>query len=511
MRSVRELADDARELAAVDATALPDAVVKDDILALLQTINTCHAALWRRVASFHRRDAAVLDAYRSTQAWLRAFGHLSVHAASSMLAKAELLDQLPAVSAAAQDGRMSSDHLGKLVSLAHDVGVEPIRQVQDIIAAVAERRPPEDLAQICDRVRAHANPDGPEPDPEATLARRGLTLSRSGDMVRLRGQLDLEAGAIVQTALDAVMTPPSPDDTRTAAQRRADALTELCRLPLNYDLLPQTGGNRPQVGLLITVEALLRQAKTDGVRPADWIANLGLRFHSTHSPTPDYRTPDPANPDTADHDPDNGSGNNGESGSDNDPGGSGSDKARPSTAKNEPTDPDRSNPHRTSRPPPHHNDTDPLTAAGIPPLDKGWLTWTGDIGTETAQRLSCDSILYRVIYDPATGQPLDVGRAHRTAPHWIRRALHARDRGCRWPGCTAPTPWTDAHHLTMWVHDGQTKADEMILLCRWHHVRVHEGHWTIKMNPRNGEVSVHRPNGQPYELDPTPSWLRRPD
>ena len=116
-------------------------------------------------------------------------------------------------------------------------------------------------------------------------------------------------------------------------------------------------------------------------------------------------------------------------------------------------------------------------------------------------------MLYRVIYDRATGRPLDVGRAYRTAPPWIRKALHARDHGCRWPGCTAATPWCDAHHQTLWSHGGQTTVDDMLLLCGWHHTRVHEGGWTITLDHRTGQVHVTRPDGRPYELGPTAPWI----
>src|SRR5437868_433679 len=84
-----------------------------------------------------------------------------------------------------------------------------------------------------------------------------------------------------------------------------------------------------------------------------------------------------------------------------------------------------------------------------------------------------------------------------TTPTWVRKALHARDRGCRWPGCQAPTAWCDAHHLTWWVHDGQTAVDDMILTCRWHHTRVHEGGWSIRLDPTTGDVHVTRPDGRP--------------
>ena len=102
----------------------------------------------------------------------------------------------------------------------------------------------------------------------------------------------------------------------------------------------------------------------------------------------------------------------------------------------------------TNGPPPGFGSTaDPsaaLTAGPEPP----WLNWVGTIPTTTAQRLACDSDIWRIILDPTTGLPLDVGRTHRLVPTWIRKALHARDRGCRWPGCTAAASWTGVTLVT---------------------------------------------------------------
>jgi 5-methylcytosine-specific restriction endonuclease McrA len=68
---------------------------------------------------------------------------------------------------------------------------------------------------------------------------------------------------------------------------------------------------------------------------------------------------------------------------------------------------------------------------------------------------------------------LDVGRKTRTIPLSIRRALTARDAGCRFPGCTSRR--CDAHHLTHWADGGATSVDNLVLLCRRHHRAVHEG------------------------------------
>ena len=138
-----------------------------------------------------------------------------------------------------------------------------------------------------------------------------------------------------------------------------------------------------------------------------------------------------------------------------------------------------------------------------------WSNWADRLPASVAQRLACDCEVWRVVLDPATGLPLEVGRAHRIVPHWMRKALIARDRGCRWPGCTAPASWCEVHHLRAWYYSGGlTNVDNGVLLCRWHHGKVHDGlpdhqRWQITLDPTTGDVTVSRPGGEPYELGPS--------
>ncbi|MDX6213848.1 MAG: hypothetical protein QOF82_2935, partial [Frankiales bacterium] len=75
---------------------------------------------------------------------------------------------------------------------------------------------------------------------------RYLSLARTfGGAYHLDGLLDPEAGASLVTALDALMAPRGAEDTRTPAQRRADALTELTGLGLASGKLPDLGGTAP--------------------------------------------------------------------------------------------------------------------------------------------------------------------------------------------------------------------------------------------------------------------------
>jgi hypothetical protein len=72
------------------------------------------------------------------------------------------------------------------------------------------------------------------------------------------------------------------------------------------------------------------------------------------------------------------------------------------------------------------------------------------------------------------GQPLNVGRKTRTISAPLRRALKARDKGCRFPGC-ANSRFIDAHHIQHWANGGETKPSNLVSLCRFHHHAVHEG------------------------------------
>jgi len=108
--------------------------------------------------------------------------------------------------------------------------------------------------------------------------------------------------------------------------------------------------------------------------------------------------------------------------------------------------------------------------------------WAGPITGEAARRIACDAGITRVITD-GPSQPLDVGRRTRTIPPAIRTALVVRDRGCVFPGCDRPPPWTDAHHLVHWADGGPTNLDNLALLCRTHHRTVHERRWQLTRNP----------------------------
>jgi uncharacterized protein DUF222/HNH endonuclease len=99
------------------------------------------------------------------------------------------------------------------------------------------------------------------------------------------------------------------------------------------------------------------------------------------------------------------------------------------------------------------------------------------ISSKTVERWACDCNLSRVLLQDSV--VIDVGRSERTIKGPRRRALIARDRHCRWPGCERPASSCDGHHVIHWMHGGETTIENQVLLCHRHHWKVHEGGWQL--------------------------------
>lgn len=109
------------------------------------------------------------------------------------------------------------------------------------------------------------------------------------------------------------------------------------------------------------------------------------------------------------------------------------------------------------------------------------LARVGPVAPSTVRRLACDGLVGRIIRQGS--EILDVGRRQRLATPGQWRAVRARDGGCVVPDCDAPPEWCDVHHLHDWAGGGGTDLDNLVLVCRRHHVACHEGRWTLHRRP----------------------------
>jgi len=119
------------------------------------------------------------------------------------------------------------------------------------------------------------------------------------------------------------------------------------------------------------------------------------------------------------------------------------------------------------------------------------------VSAETSRRICCDASITRLVEDK-NGEPLSSGRKSRVIPPPMRRALKARDKICRFPGCTHQH-FIDGHHIKHWSDGGETCLDNLVQLCRHHHRLVHEGGFSCEKG-NDGQIVFRNQQGKPIPV-----------
>jgi hypothetical protein len=114
------------------------------------------------------------------------------------------------------------------------------------------------------------------------------------------------------------------------------------------------------------------------------------------------------------------------------------------------------------------------------------------ISVTTAQMIACSAALSWMLHDSA-GKLLDLGRRRRRPNAALRRAARERDKcRCRFPGCESRR--VDLHHIRYWSNGGRTKLDNLVSLCKYHHMLVHDRGYLIAA-ARDGTFAFYHPDG----------------
>lgn len=101
------------------------------------------------------------------------------------------------------------------------------------------------------------------------------------------------------------------------------------------------------------------------------------------------------------------------------------------------------------------------------------------VSVESVERAICVAGTVSLVISP-DGEVLELGREARLFSGHQKVALAARDGGCLWTDCDRPPAWTEAHHIDQWARDrGRTDVRDGVLLCRYHHMLLHNNHWEI--------------------------------
>ena len=418
----------------------------DRIAELAARIQAATYALLVLIRQFDEQGGWQAGGFHSCAHWLSWRTGLAPGAAREKVRVAQALAALPRISAAMQRGQVSYSKVRALTRVATPETEAALLDVALAGTAVHVEqvtrawRRVDRAAEIAEDGRRHAH-------------RELRTWVDDDGMVVIRGRLAPEVGAAVLRALDAASeqlrteaadAPEEDTPEPSAEQRRAAALGRVAESALAAKLDPGTAGDRYQVVLHVDAATLAADpaADRDGVPVG------------TPEVAPTRETERPAYVPAGTFSVD-----------------------RPTT---------------TGRP--------ACAAHGQAVLeDAGGLR----VSTATAKRLACDAGKV-VMTHGSGGQALDVGRRTRTIPPALRRALAARDRRCRFPGCTARR--CDAHHVRHWAHGGATRLDNLVQLCRRHHRAVHEGGLRVTLDDA-GAVRFTQADGRPLpEVPEAPRW-----
>lgn len=384
---------------------LPDALIEDSFAELQRVGELLELERLRRLAEIERRCLFQRDGHLSAASWLADRFRVSWGTARGATRIARALEQMPATRRALEAGDVSMSAARMLVDTREPDASAFDRSEEQLVEA-ARIHSIGGLRRVATYWREQVERDRLASGEDALHARRRLHASLTFQgMVRVDGDLDPESGETLLTALRAVMDA----DARTAhdgparshAQRRADALYQICRQWLDLADRPTVAGERPHVTVTVATDAV----------------------------------------------------------------------------------------------------ADP--SAGVGELDH-----VGAVHAEVARRLACDASVMRVVM-AGPSQPLDVGRRTPVVSPAIRRAVIARDRRCRFPGCDRPHTWCDAHHVIHWADGGSTALGNLVLLCRRHHRMVHEG---FRLSMDDGRPVFRRPDGTVLEdRGPPEAYPRRTD
>ena len=258
------------QLAAQDPAGLAAAARTQRVLALRQLVDQLEGHWLAELADVDACGAAGAEAgvpVGSTASWLRSRLRVSTGAAHNAVRTARALfgGPLPATGQALTAGELSVAHATVLAhgtqALPHHVIVE----AEPVLVEAARRLDPGRLRRVVGHLCLVADPEGADRQAERRHERRGLWTSPTLDgMVAIDGLLEPEAGQTLLAALEPLARPATANDVRSGGQRQADALCELARRSLEAGQLPQTGGVRPQLTVVVDLDSLQGRSRLGG-------------------------------------------------------------------------------------------------------------------------------------------------------------------------------------------------------------------------------------------------------
>jgi Domain of unknown function (DUF222)/HNH endonuclease len=512
-------------LNAGDVASLP-AAAQARALRTLERAEAKHTAARARVlAAFAAQGGYEDDGQGSARVWLKWQTRITSGAAAGTVAWMKRLAAHPVIAQALAAGDVSASWARAFCAWNDRLPADRRDDADAILtgAAIAGA----DLTGLAGLAREMyergpaAGPDSGDDDGfDDRYLRLGITWQGAG---RTEGDLTPGCAAALSAVLEALGRRTGPEDTRTAGQRRHDALEEACRRLIAAGLLPGRAGQSRQLLVHITLSQLLG---LPGAGPAEaawaaaaaqehgWLAGAEADAACCDSTVVPVVTGqlDPAALDRlteiflAGHQQAS-------------PSGPAAPSPEPLLGASPAVLPEPS----PGGPVPAASPAVLLPAnSGVPVPTAG----PGPLSPHTRQRLARAllAVAARTLAGPgglaahlragldggpvtSASLPLDIGAATETIPAHLRRAAAVRHPHCAFPGCEQPASACDIHHLVPRAAGGPTALDNLVPLCSFHHLTViHRWGWTLILHPDGGTTATspdgtrtlhsHSPPGQ---------------
>jgi hypothetical protein len=240
------------ELVDVDVSGLCDSEIRERFIEARREIDRLESYAACLLVSAHGRGVPAGEGASSTPAWVQFGTGQRFRDARISLHTGNACETLPLVAKAWAQGEISANAAATIAQGRRAGHEDAYATMDDRLVGYAAAR---DFAALDAMIRRYQTRCD-ELDDKPPDDKNGLFMSPVGNRWALKGDHDALGGATIKKAVDVATDKPDEDDTRTPAQRRADALVRICRAFLDRGDNPTEDGERPHVAIAMTLESL---------------------------------------------------------------------------------------------------------------------------------------------------------------------------------------------------------------------------------------------------------------
>ncbi|MDX6231563.1 MAG: hypothetical protein QOH68_514 [Nocardioidaceae bacterium] len=251
------------------AHTLASGDVRDKLHAVQSAQDALDAAKAVLLAELEASKDFELDGASTLNTWVRNQLRMKPGQATALVRNVAAMRDLPLVAEAALAGQISAAHVQVFVYGLKHVGLDPMRQFEDVFVHVARDCEPGELFEAVKHLKDKIHPEDLDDAWERGMDKEDFQINAVPDGWHVSGFLNTITGAKLKAVIDSVSAPRDKDDDRTGSQRRVQGIDDLCDSILANGL-PSDKGVRPHLSVFVdadTLEAAAQHVKHTTEKP----------------------------------------------------------------------------------------------------------------------------------------------------------------------------------------------------------------------------------------------------